>query len=194
MSEEMTKEQAVERLKNKTGILTLTVGGEKTIETVIKALEEEPCSDTVTLTSKQYHDLVSALEQEKGAYNALVKSVQCEDAISRQNVRDMLRWLSVEMGDAIYERLADITERLPSVCIEPMRWIPVTEKLPEEPYGCLVTVIDTEPMTMTDFENILPYFVGYDGERWNDWEGEQCPFEVIAWMPLPKPYESEEQE
>lgn len=29
--------------------------------------------DTVTLTSKQYHDLVTALEQEKGAYNALAK-------------------------------------------------------------------------------------------------------------------------
>ena len=39
----MTKEQAIERLKTKTGILTLTVGGEKTIEMAIKALEEEPC-------------------------------------------------------------------------------------------------------------------------------------------------------
>lgn len=70
-------------------------------------------------------------------------------------------------------------------------WISVEERLPEEPYGCLVTVMDTEPMTMEEFENILPYFVGYDGKRWNDWEGEQCPFEVIAWMPLPKPYKDE---
>lgn len=29
--------------------------------------------DTVTLTSKQYHDLITGLEQEKGAYNALAK-------------------------------------------------------------------------------------------------------------------------
>ena len=29
--------------------------------------------DTVTLTSKQYNDLVTGLEQEKGAYNALAK-------------------------------------------------------------------------------------------------------------------------
>lgn len=71
---------------------------------------------------------------------------------------------------------------------QPQRWIPVTERLPEKPFGCLVTVMDTEPMTMEEFENLLPYFVGYDGEQWNDWEGEQCPFEVLAWMPLPEPY------
>lgn len=67
-------------------------------------------------------------------------------------------------------------------------WIPVTERLPEKPFGCLVTVCDTDPVTFEDFENILPYFVGYDGKQWNDWEGEQCPFEVLAWLPLPEPY------
>lgn len=73
------------------------------------------------------------------------------------------------------------------------RWIPCSERLPEEPFGCLVTVWDTDPVTMDEFENILPYFVGWDGERWNDGDGLQCPFEVIAWMPLPKPYEGDKE-
>ena len=68
-------------------------------------------------------------------------------------------------------------------------WIPVSEKLPKEAFGCLVTVMDCESSTQTDFENILPYFVGYDGETWNDADGKEIPFEVIAWMPLPKPYQ-----
>ena len=68
-------------------------------------------------------------------------------------------------------------------------WIACSERLPEEAYGCLVTVIDCEPVTQTDFESILPYFVGYDGERWNDADGEEVPFEVIAWKPLPEPYQ-----
>ena len=75
------------------------------------------------------------------------------------------------------------------------RWIPVSERLPEQPYGCLVTIEDEEPMTGQWFETILPYFVGWDGERWNDADGEQCPFEVIAWMPLPEePYKAESEE
>ena len=67
-------------------------------------------------------------------------------------------------------------------------WILCSERLPEEAFGCLVTVMDCEPSTQTDFENILPYFVGYDGETWNDADGKEIPFEVIAWMPIPKPY------
>ena len=66
-------------------------------------------------------------------------------------------------------------------------WIPCSERLPEEPFGCLVTVIDCEPVTQNEFANILPYFVGYDGESWNDADGEEIPFEVIAWQPLPEP-------
>ncbi len=68
------------------------------------------------------------------------------------------------------------------------KWIPCSERLPEKPFGCLVTVIDTNPMNMEDFENILPYHVGYDGKQWNDADGEQIPFEVIAWQPLTEAY------
>ena len=68
-------------------------------------------------------------------------------------------------------------------------WIPVEERMPEEAFGCLVTVIDCNPVTLTEFENILPYVVGYDGDSWNDADGEEIPFEVIAWRKLPLPYQ-----
>ena len=51
-----------------------------------------------------------------------------------------------------------------------------------------MTIIDCEPSTQTDFENILPYVVGYDGDSWNDADGNVIPFEVIAWKPLPEPF------
>ena len=68
-------------------------------------------------------------------------------------------------------------------------WVPCSERLPEEAFGCLVTVMDCNPSKQTEFENILPYFVGYDGETWNDADGEEIPFEVIAWRKLPTPYQ-----
>lgn len=72
--------------------------------------------------------------------------------------------------------------------LEETKWIPCSERMPEEAYGCLVTVMDCEAYSMEDFENIYPEFVGWDGENWNDGDGEEISFEVIAWMPLPKPY------
>ena len=50
-------------------------------------------------------------------------------------------------------------------------WTPVSERLPELVYGCLVTV---EMDSMPSFEPIpvvLPYAVGYDGEGWNNSDG-----------------------
>lgn len=73
------------------------------------------------------------------------------------------------------------------------RWIPVTERLPEEIFGCLVTVWDANPKTGEEFENILPEFVGYDGETWNGADGKPIAFEVIAWMPLPEPYKEDKE-
>ena len=86
-----------------------------------------------------------------------------------------------------HEQLAEWLEELKQLR-EHTTWIPCSERLPEEEFGCLVTVMDCEPSTQTDFENILPYFVGYDGETWNDADGNVIPFEVIAWQPLPEPY------
>lgn len=72
-------------------------------------------------------------------------------------------------------------------------WISVNDRLPEESYGCLVTVMDYDPYLMKDYENIYPEFVGWDGKSWNNSDGHEIPFEVLAWMPLPEPYKESDE-
>ena len=88
------------------------------------------------------------------------------------------------------EWLTELQERR-----EADRWIPVSERLPKNAFiGCLVTVYETDKRTGDEYEAVLPYSVGYDGETWNDIDGEVIPFEVIAWKPLPEPYKESEAE
>lgn len=114
----------------------------------------------------------------------LIDRQEAIDACTRQR-----REWNVSCNVTVARCIEAISE-LPSA--EPKQtWTPCSERMPEEPFGCLVTVWDTDTIAMEEFENILPYFVGWDGEQWNDGEGKQCPFEVIAWMPLPESYQED---
>lgn len=131
----------------------------------IDAVEHVPTAfdvdKVVSEIEKERHDVSFCCDEEKEAY-----LLGLESAID--DVKD--GWLNGKQKE------------------EFGKWIPCIERMPEEAYGCLVTVMDCEAYSVEDFENIYPEFVGWDGETWNDGDGEKIPFEVIAWMPLPEPY------
>ena len=124
---------------------------------------------------KVFEKIIEKLEEEKMSYFLTIANTGDEK----------LDCAYEQVGDAL-DKAIEIVKREAEKCNG--GWIPCSVSMPEEAFGCLVTVMDSEPSTQTDFENILPYFVGYDGETWNDADGKEIPFEVIAWMPLPKPY------
>lgn len=88
------------------------------------------------------------------------------------------------------KRMADIRDAL-EMAIQALsqeelgKWIDVNERLPE---GLLVKVL----VSCEDSLGlpIVPKVVIYDGYE-HSWE---CDEKVIAWMPLPKPYEPQESE
>lgn len=77
---------------------------------------------------------------------------------------------------------------------EQTTWIPVSERLPDDSSEYLVTVID-EDVDTYKYTGIAWYAhpKDYDIEE-GDWRELMHDEKVIAWMPLPTPYEPKESE
>lgn len=142
----------------------------------------------------------ASLSDDRGGYEALIDHLrECAKADPSENTfqeaadaiekltRQSRRWeLEAEANKNDRDYFVTESRKLASAWINSLfKWIPVEARMPEEPFGCLLIVDDTEPYTGRDFLNYLPYFAGWDGERWNDGDGQQVPFEVRYWIPLP---------
>ena len=144
------------------------------------------------------------------------------DLISRQEAIDAVetkikKWNAVDgegyhggLGLRLTDVVVTLTE-LPSAQPE-QRWIPVTERLPEDIRPVIVTWKNTDPASYYQYivgkhftgtacykngkwywyssttEDMLAEYGRYDSEEFDE------AIECIAWMPLPEPYREEEQD
>lgn len=124
--------------------------------------EEVPMSDKDELllsVNKAICNNIKALEQ------------PCEDAVSRKAIVEMLN--AREQGSVMtFDHFIELIYKIPSVT-PTQRWIPVSEKLPEDGQRVLVT--------QTFVERYVVYATRFPFE-------ETKKKYIIAWMPLPKPY------
>ena len=77
------------------------------------------------------------------------------------------------------------------------RWIPCTERLPEDGDTYLVTIEYNGEVIGVDAASYSPVD-GYIDKHWetfNDWkEDDDSCYHVTAWMPLPEPYKAESED
>ena len=148
--------------------------------------EEVPMSDKDKLlleVNKAICNNLKALEQETTTKNNLgVDRVARKDVeryiegfINEYTSREKLEFINLEL---------DGLKHIPSVTPQEPRWIPTSERLPEEDGEYYTTIYDTDEdylyMDIAELEDGIWQYKDY--------------IKVLAWMPLPKPYEPQESE
>ena len=118
---------------------------------------------------------------------------------------DEIRWCDHfdSDGNKTKYKVAYSDEMPPTVDAEP-HWIPCSERLPEDSGDYLVRPSDSVLEDYSDFSEIMIMPYDADCEAFGWWVERYHPislgyldsdfneFEVLAWMPLPKPYEVEQ--
>lgn len=106
-----------------------------------------------------------------------------DDLISRQNLLSNLRRFAPEYFNALVN---DLILKEPSV----QPWIPCSERLPIAQEEVIVSCHDDSGDTSYDYTTCG--WVTNDGEYWI--ADNEINSHVVAWMPLPEPYEERKEE
>lgn len=91
--------------------------------------------------------------------------------------------MCVEVINGMADTIVELEQKLAK-----LEWIPVTERLPKRGELVLVTYKTTNKI------HLCKYFDDDSKNSWWSYVDDCCVWndEVIAWMPLPKPYEKGE--
>ena len=116
----------------------------------------------------------------------------CEDAISRQDtLKNIIKHLGIRSEEYLLpaeEAIYKVVKNMPPVT-PTQRWIPVSERMPDE-FAIVLCNTDSEEIFIATYLGKMndgtDCFDDHDGMMW---EGD-----VIAWMPLPEPFEPQESE
>ena len=200
----MTKEEAREAIKE-------AYGNSEFTDEIIKALEQDP---TTKNDSLKYCDRNICLKNEYNnigcedcevtkSQKSTTKNDLGEDCVSRRAVDSLIwQYLRKETDDTIafYEHFLD----LPSVTPQEPRWIPTSERLPEDDgryllWGKLMEDEDDYYCFIGDYDSCCEEFGYwenyYDPDTLGFLDSEYIGYNrVIAWMPLPEPYKAESEE
>lgn len=157
-----------------------------------KALEQEPCEDAVSRA-----EVLNLIRFNAFHIKSQIKAIENMPSVTPQEPNtwslddareDFMHYVYNELDflptNEEANRIIDIFDRVTSSIEQEHKWIPVTERLPDEGYSVLVTRI-------TDENYKYMRVATYQGDCWmddTDKFNKPNPHKVIAWMTLPEPY------
>lgn len=107
------------------------------------------------------------------------------DLIDRQALRENIEKIYKYDCQTFVVHYPQLIDDLPSTEPE-QKWIPVSERLPEDENEVIVTVCNKTGRTRDYYSAI-----GIYSTRLNRWIVDMVSVNVIAWMPLPEPWRGE---
>lgn len=172
----MTKEEAIDIIKC---LAWHTRPDEESIETAIKALEQQTCDDCEY--NRGYR-----VGYDKGNINGYelrkAEEKTSDDCVSReQAVKAISDWYGDMLENGIGKDPINVLDSLPPVT-PTQKWIPVSERLPKEGETVLVCYKTQGEVS----QSVCEWFdMPNRGIVWST----LCGSTPIAWQPLPKSYE-----
>ena len=182
----MTNEEAIRYFKRHIDLIS-----REAEEMAIKALEQQPCDDAISrdfrigdevriIGSDPIYDdcdvgwvIRNASEKVKTMY------VMRNDGSADEEAK--AEWYKTGRHNAM---LAEVIKALPSVTQKSGKWIPVSEKLPEDKTYVLTTIkVPNRIAHARSSWYECGFFHNDNGDTWR-----ATDMEVKAWMPLPEPY------
>lgn len=184
----MTLDEAIKRLKEARSTIQPFRYVDEAIDYAIKALEQQPCEDAISRVDAiriasgycHYTNIPDEL-----AKLPSVNPKPCEDAISKQAAIDAIentKSAKSEDGEIYVAKInAEMNiQLLPSVSTEKTgRWIPVSERLPEDDCKTYLVCTDDGYIATIIYDRSMGWLLSAN---------------IVAWMPLPQPYEPQESE
>ena len=198
----MTREEAIKEIKNMAKF-NYTLAPTEVFDMAIKALEQEPCEDAVSRQTVSYiikshiHEIITESGTDKNAHTnavlrAIVNLVETMPSVTPTACIAKVTFDKDELQKIVDEGVKDLTIT--------QKWIPVSDRLPEE-HLCDDGYVEPSDYVLVCGDCGNYGLSRYWGNRrsksespntYKDWvDLDWVAQKPIAWMPLPEPYKAE---
>lgn len=151
------------------------VGKDDVTETIIKALEQEVCGDAVSRQDVD-QNIYDYAESNGLSYANMKNAILDLPSVTPTRCIATVQFSKDDLQEIVDEKVKEFTLV--------QNWIPCSERLPED-YEIVIASVhgDVYPESRYSKEDGWEYAYESGADYWEELD------DVVAWMPMPKPYE-----